>query len=523
MKRSSSGPPNVVRCAVYTRKSTEEGLDQEFNSLDNQRESGEHYIRAQEGQGWVCLPTRYDDGGFTGGNMERPALQRLLADIEAGKIDCVLVYKVDRLSRSLLDFTRIMEVFDKAGVSFVSVTQQFNTTSSMGRLTLNILLSFAQFEREIISERTRDKMAAARRRGKYVGGPPILGYDLDRAASRLIVNEQEAACVREIFSLYLEHESLIPTVAELDRRGWTTKRYTTRKERKRGGRPFDKNRLYSLLTNRAYLGKVVYRDEVHEGEHRAIVDAGTFDRVQKLLRLNHRTGGARVRNEFGALLRGLLHCAPCACSMTPTHSTKDGSKRYRYYVCLNAQKRGWRNCPSKSIPAPEIERFVVDQIRAIADDPALISETLSQSRQQADEALSSIEKERQGIQTDLTRATSEIREVVGRTAHEAESGIATSRLAELQERVETGERRLTELREEEYRLLSECVSEQEVSDALRRFDPLWASLSPREQSRVLTLLVERVEYDGAEGTVSVTFWPAGFRQLNELRIEEVAA
>jgi len=204
----------LVRCAIYTRKSTDEGLEQEFNSLDAQRESAEAFIRSQQHEGWVCLPDRYDDGGFTGGNMERPALKRLLADIEAGEIDCVVVYKVDRLSRSLLDFARIMETFERHGVSFVSVTQQFNTTSSMGRLTLNILLSFAQFEREIIAERTRDKMAAARKKGKWVGGVPVLGYDVDSRGGRLLVNEEEAVRVRAIYDLYLDHQALLPVVQE---------------------------------------------------------------------------------------------------------------------------------------------------------------------------------------------------------------------------------------------------------------------------------------------------------------------
>ena len=202
----------TVRCAIYTRKSTDEGLDQDFNSLDAQRESAEAYIASQRHEGWLCISERYDDGGFTGGNMERPALKRLFADVESGGIDCVVVYKVDRLSRSLLDFARMMELFDKHAVSFVSVTQQFNTTSSMGRLTLNILLSFAQFEREIISERTRDKMSAARKKGKWVGGMPVLGYDVDRKGGRLIVNEDEALKVRGIYDLYLEHKALIPVV-----------------------------------------------------------------------------------------------------------------------------------------------------------------------------------------------------------------------------------------------------------------------------------------------------------------------
>jgi site-specific DNA recombinase len=260
----------VVRCAIYTRKSTDEGLDQDFNSLDVQRESGEAYIKSQAHEGWTCLPDRYDDGGFTGGNMERPALRRLLADIEAGKIDRVVVYKVDRLSRSLLDFAKMMETFEKHQVSFVSVTQQFNTASSMGRLVLNVLLSFAQFEREIISERTRDKIAAARRKGKSAGGHPILGYDIDPRGFKLIVNEDEAIRVRAIFELYLEHQALLPVVQELDRRGWVNKRWTTRKGRERGGKPFSKTSLHKLLTNVAYIGKVRYKNEVHDGEHAAI-------------------------------------------------------------------------------------------------------------------------------------------------------------------------------------------------------------------------------------------------------------
>ncbi len=212
--------PTRVRCAIYTRKSSEEGLDQEFNSLDAQRESAEAFIASQKTEGWTCVPDRYDDGGFSGGSMERPALDRLIRDIELGKVDCVVVYKVDRLSRSLMDFARIMETFDRKGVSFVSVTQQFNTTSSMGRLTLNILLSFAQFEREIIGERIRDKIAAQKRKGKWAGGVPVLGYEVDRSgpSPRLVVNEVEAARVRQIFQMYLDKGSLLPVVAELSKR-----------------------------------------------------------------------------------------------------------------------------------------------------------------------------------------------------------------------------------------------------------------------------------------------------------------
>src|SRR5882672_7437961 len=217
----------AVRCAIYTRKSTEEGLDQDFNSLHAQREAGEAYIKSQKHLGWTLIPHPYDDGGFTGSNLDRPALQRLLDDIESRRVDCIVVYKVDRLSRSLLDFARLVDRFDQRSVSFVSVTQQFNTTSSLGRLTLNILLSFAQFEREIISERTRDKMSAARRKGKWVGGTPMLGYDIDPAGGRLVVNEKEARRVREIYEIFRTHQSLAKVVKEMERRGWATKAWTS--------------------------------------------------------------------------------------------------------------------------------------------------------------------------------------------------------------------------------------------------------------------------------------------------------
>ncbi|MGV3609197.1 MAG: recombinase family protein [Planctomycetaceae bacterium] len=368
--KEKKGRGAEVRCAIYTRKSTEEGLEQEFNSLDAQRESAEAFIKSQAHEGWVCLKTTYDDGGFTGGNMDRPALQRLMADIEAGKVDCVVVYKVDRLSRSLLDFARMMEIFDRKQVSFVSVTQQFNTSTSMGRLILNVLLSFAQFEREMISERTRDKMAAARRKGKYVGGVCMLGYDIDRERKKLVVNELEAEQVRQIFQLYLEHRGLIPVVQELARRGWNSKTHLTLKGESHGGSPFTKTSLHKLLTSVTYRGQVRYRDELYAGEHPAIVEESTWTHVQELLKENagkRRTVALSTRG----LLSGLLRCKNCACKMTLVASGKGGTKRYRYYVCSSAQRKGWSTCPTKSIPAVEIDRYLVAQLHAhslIGDD-----------------------------------------------------------------------------------------------------------------------------------------------------------
>jgi site-specific DNA recombinase len=357
-------------------------MEQEFNSLDAQRESAEAFVRSQTHEGWTCLPTRYDDGGFTSGNMERPALQRLLADIQAGKIDLVIYYNVDRLSRSLLDFAKMMETFEQHGVSFVSITQQFNSATSMGRLVLNVLLPFAQFEREIIAERTRDKMVATRRKGKWSGGMPVLGYDLDPRGRRLHVNDDEAARVRAIFALYLEHQALLPVVRESARRGWVGKCWQTRHGRQRGGRPFTKNSLYHLLTNVIYAGKVRYKDEIHDGEQAALIDADTFQRVQALLRRHGPEVGPPSRHRFTALLKGLLRCVPCDCAMTPAHTTRKGGRRYRYYTCVHAQKSGWESCPSKSIPAGPIEQLVVEQIQRLGRDPLMLEGMLMTVRQQ---------------------------------------------------------------------------------------------------------------------------------------------
>jgi site-specific DNA recombinase len=273
----------LVHCAIYTRKSTDEGLDQDFNSLDAQREAAEAFILSQRSEGLVALPAHYDDGGFSGGSLDRPALQRLIADIRAGAVNCVVVYKVDRLSRSLIDFARIIATFEEHNVSFVSVTQQFNTTNSLGRLTLNILLSFAQFEREIISERTRDKVSAARRKGKWTGGRPMLGYDIDPRGARLILNADEANQVRTIFELYLDYKALMPVVRELNRRGWHTKQWITQKGESHGGKPFTKSRLYRLLTNPIYTGRVEFKGQFYEGEQEAIVEADTWESVQRTL------------------------------------------------------------------------------------------------------------------------------------------------------------------------------------------------------------------------------------------------
>jgi site-specific DNA recombinase len=415
-----------------------------------------------------------------------------------------------------LDFGRIVDTFDRNQVSFVSVTQQFNTGTSMGRLMLNVLLSFAQFEREIISERTRDKIAAARSKGKFVGGRPSLGYDLvsSPSGSRLVVNEEEAIQVRRIFALYLQHESLIPTVKAIEELGWTTKRWASKDGIAQGGKPFDKTTLFRFLTNVVYIGKVQYRNEVYPGEHAAIIDETTWQRVQAILKRNGRSGGALVRNRYGALLRGLIRCVPCDCAMSHAFTTR-GSKRYRYYVCGRAQKRGWNACPSKSVPAAEIEKFVVEQIKAIGKDPAVLAATVQQARKQKKAELAGLQAEERAVRRRLTRDNAEL-------ARLAADATQANQIAALHDRIRTAEQRLTEIQEQMEAARRDVINERDFETALSAFDPVWETLSPREQARIVRLLIEHVDYDGKNGKVAVTFRPGGIKAVAQQMEEEAA-
>lgn len=358
-----------LRCAIYTRKSTDEGLEKDFNSLDAQREAGAAYILSQAHEGWTQLADHYDDGGFSGGSMERPALQQLLADVEAGKVDVVVVYKIDRLTRSLADFAKIVETFDAAGCSFVSVTQSFSTTSSMGRLTLNVLLSFAQFEREVAAERIRDKIAASKKRGMWMGGPVPLGYEVkDR---QLIVVPEEAACVQDIMTRYLASDSVPSLVVELEQGGVVSKVRVMRDGSTKGGTPFRRGALAHLLSNRIYLGKITHKDNVYEGQHDAIVEQELFDQVQK--KLAGRT-------------QAVLHAKPSAHisilagritdrhgrAMTPCH-TQNHSKRYRYYSAI---PRDGSKEAAVRLPANDLEQSVVTAITKHLRNPSNIKSAL---------------------------------------------------------------------------------------------------------------------------------------------------
>jgi site-specific DNA recombinase len=352
-------PAKLVRCAIYTRVSTDQGLEQDFNSLDAQYDASQAYIRSQAHASWTLLKAKYDDGGFSGGNTDRPALQRLLNDVQAGKVDVIVVYKVDRLTRSLADFAKLVELFDQRNVSFVSVTQQFNTTTSMGRLTLNVLLSFAQFEREVTSERIRDKIAASKRKGLWVGGMAPLGYDTkDR---KITVNEAEAERVRTIFRSYLKLGSLNLLMADLRKRRIVTKIRTLRSGQKVGGIPFTRGPLAHLLRNRFYVGEVAFKGELLKGEQIAIVDRELFDAVQA--RLDAQINGHRAtKSNSEALLSGRIF-DDRGNRMTPSHVSKRGLK-YRYYLSsVLLQGQSERAGSISRVPAAEIEALVVRSVR----------------------------------------------------------------------------------------------------------------------------------------------------------------
>ena len=353
---------STVRCAIYTRKSHEEGLEQDFNSLDAQREAGENYIASQKARGWICLPERYDDPGFSGGNINRPALTKLLSDIKSKKIDVVVVYKIDRLSRSICDFAELSRIFDQYGTSFVAVTQDINTSTSSGRMMLNILVTFAQYEREVIADRIRDKMSASRRKGLWVGGVTPYGYQA--VNKRLEIVPEQAEIVKEIFQRYSETGSAKQVCNELNAEGI----------RNRKGKNFTPALIYRMLDNHSYIGQVQYKGEVFPGEHAPIINEKLWNAVHEALHTNTSDGGGKKRQETTACLRGLLKCGHCGCSMGPTYTGKK-DKRYIYYICEKDYKRPQPICPVRRIASGDIETLVIGQLQKLFSSSTFIDLT----------------------------------------------------------------------------------------------------------------------------------------------------
>ncbi len=507
-------PAPDVRCVIYTRKSTTEGLDSNFTSLDAQREACEAYIKSQTCAGWRLLPVQYDDGGFTGGNMDRPAFQRMMSDIKDGKIDCCLVYKIDRLSRSLLDFAKMMEIFERHNVSLVSITQSFDSGTSMGRLILNVLLSFAQFEREIISERTRDKIAAARKKGKWVGGYPVLGYDIDPLNRRLVVNEEEKKQVSAVFDTFIETRSFSETLETLSKMGMETKTWTTRKGKVIESRPFNRARLICLLSNPLYIGKVPYKDEMYDGEHEAIIEMETWSRAREILCNGYAVGRSAAKTKRNGLLSGILRCASCDAPMTRTYAMKKG-KKYSYYVCSNAHRNGWKSCAVKSVNAGDIESFVSERLRDIGGSEEMMREIAVRAAEDHKRKKETLENEKDRSEKDITKLNAEIARLTRKDAGKKNNGNGKDmeRHAEIGRLVESATARVAAINGELMRLEGSVASEKEVERAFSLFGEIWDVLHPKEQKRIAHLVLDRVDYGGQDGAVSISFNPSGIRAL----------
>lgn len=492
----SNTEPETRRVAIYTRKSTTMGLEQEFNSLDAQRESCLAYIQRQPG--WKLVDERYDDGGFTGANIDRPAFTRLLADVDAGKVDVIVVYKVDRLSRSLLDFVKVMERLGAAGASFVSVTQNFSTADAMGRLTMNMLMSFAEFEREMISERTRDKIAASRRKGKWTGGQVPFGYSVEN--KKLLVNELEARVVREAFELFLMHRQQAMVARLLNERKLLP-RGTTRSRTL----AWSKERIGRVLKSPIYAGFMMYGEELYAGEHPAIIDESTYRAAQAIL-----AGTSREVRWTGTnpdyVLRSLVRCGRCGEMMCPGSTTKPSTgKTYRFYRCSKREKYGKDQCAARPLPAPALEEFVVARISDATADGTLVERvkqhlaTLTAGKgEDFDKLRKELADQIAATSATASKLTDEVMRLDGRARElvEQKLGVEADRLAASEQQLRDLERDAVEL---------EIAKRDHVwfVAALRDFAKVWVNMSPENQGRFLRALIEKVVVDEAKGTCRV--------------------
>jgi len=469
--------PTTVRVAVYCRVSTTERLGQEFNSLDNQQAMCEAFIASQAAARWEAIPALYHDGGFTGANTERPALRRLLADVEAGRVDVVLVYRLDRLTRSMRDFFQIVDVLEQHSAAFASVSESFNTNTPVGRMVLHVVLAFAQMERELTSERTKDKIRGAKRRGQWCGGCAVFGYDI--VEKKLVPNEIEAHRVREAFRIYLETSSLIATAEEMNRRGWRTKESRTNDGRTRGGKDWNKGVLHGLLTNPILIGKVVSGGEAFAGNHPAIVDEATWTAVQARLESN---GGPHTRCErhpSNSVLGGLLRCPLCSSTMTATFARK-GARRYEYLACSKRQKGGKSACPAPYVSAPKIESEFVAEIARHATDPKLVEAVVCAARDQLGERKRALSDEARSIRRAIKDAE--------RVDFESDPR-RDSRIAELRARI-------AKIEAERAALEATVVDVGKVGALLREdFGSVWEAMTTRERRLAIERTIRRTSAD----------------------------
>ncbi|MFA7184742.1 MAG: recombinase family protein [Victivallales bacterium] len=471
---SESSEAKIKRCVIYTRKSTEKGLEEEYNSLDAQRESAENFIKSQKHNGWQLLPAHYDDGGYSGGTTERPALKRLMEDIKAGGIDILVIYKMDRLSRSLLDFMNLAEFFEQHNVSFVSVTQDINTSTSSGRMMLNILMAFGQYEREIIGERILDSVAGKKRRGKYCGGGPMLGYDVDD--KRLVINQKEAKVIREIFKLYAKFGSGHEVARIMNEKGARTKSWTSQSGKFHPGAKLTPKTLYRMLSNPLYIGMVPHKENTYPGEQDAIIDRVLWDQVQSLLQENRPLKPGTKINPIDSPFKGLLVCGYCGGSFGITY-TKKKNRRYMYYICIKDNNRAEHECPLRRFAAGAIDKIILQQLSRIFKSPAMLMKTYRE--------LEKLQKERRAK---LLKRFSELKteqDEVGKQLRDGgDIAILTPRYTELANTLDGVKRELESI--------GEIYSTDNLAEACGSIEAVWEELFPVERYKLAHLLIDRI-------------------------------
>ncbi len=496
--------------AIYTRKSTDENLGGDFTSLDSQREYCQAFIKSREAEGWRVFPVDYNDPGFTGGNMDRPGLKHLMSDARQGKFQAVVTYKYDRLSRNTKDFLHVLDIFDKQGIVYVSVTQPIDTGSSVGRLMRSILVDFSQFERELISERTRDKRAAMARKGKWSGGPPVLGYDADEETKKLGANAVEAKQVRLLYETYLQTKSLSKAAILLNKQGFRMKKWTTRKGNVHGGRRFNKGNLDYVLRNPVYIGKISHKGDVHEGEHKGIVEPAIFERVSRMLAANGKKNTSPNQDKHNFMLRGLVRCGACGHAMTPNFAYSKGRK-YFYYKCVSVGKLDKSACPTKSAPARELERLVLDRIAFLGKQKEVVNEVVERARQMTGTELPAKQKERVRLIAEIGRQEAEVGNITSILAAQGPAApqyrALMDKLGQVQERREDLEKQVQRLDCEVVELESRQIDAEIIRRNLESFSGFYTKLTPPQQKELLALLVGEVVYDPAASKMKLTLRP----------------
>jgi len=496
--------------AIYTRKSTDENMGGDFTSLDSQREYCEAFIKSREAEGWRVFPVEYNDPGFTGGNMDRPGLKHLLSDARQGKIQVVVTYKYDRLSRNTKDFLHVLDIFDKHGIVYVSVTQPIDTGSSVGRLMRSILVDFSQFERELISERTRDKRSAMAKKGKWAGGPPVLGYDADEETKKLGINAPEAKQVRILYETYLKTKSLSQAANFLNKQGLRMKMWTTRDGNVRGGRRFNKSNLDYVLRNPVYIGKISHKGDVHEGEHKGIVDPLIFERVSRMLKANGKKNTSPNQDKHNFMLRGLVRCGACGQAMSPNFAYSKGRK-YFYYKCISITKLDKSACPTKSAPARELERLVLDRIAFLGNQKEVVTEIVERARQMTGTELPTKKKDRVRLIAEIGRQEAEVGNITSILAAHGPSAphyrALMDKLEQVQGRREELEKQVQKLDCEVVELESRQIDAEIIRRNLESFSGFYTKLTPPQQKELLALLVAEVVYDTQASKMKLTLRP----------------